>query len=204
LLDSKTNRPVIRGEPFPNAVQLKTDLSTYPCTEYAPGGTALIRFLWYFTNVLFFMNPLNPVSSLKVVLLRWFGATVGEGVVIKPSVNIKYPWRLHIGNHVWIGEKAWIDNLGDVFIADHCVLSQGAMLLSGSHDFSRCTFNVQIDKIVLEEGVWIGARAIVYMGATCKSHCILGANSIALKDMDSYAIYYGNPAVKISERVIHA
>ena len=150
------------------------------------------------------MNPLNPFSGLKVMLLRWFGATVGEGVVIKPSVNIKYPWRLHIGNHVWIGEKAWIDNLGDVFIADHCVLSQGAMLLSGSHDFSRCTFNVQVDKIVLEEGVWIGARAIVYMGATCKSHCILGANSIALKDMDSYAIYYGNPAVKISERFIHA
>jgi putative colanic acid biosynthesis acetyltransferase WcaF len=185
-------------------VQLKTDLSTYPRTEYAPGGTALIRFLWYFTNVLFFMNPLNPVSSLKVVLLRWFGATVGAGVVIKPSVNIKYPWRLHIGNNVWIGEKAWIDNLGDVFIADHCVLSQGAMLLSGSHDFSRSTFNVQVDKIRLEEGVWIGARAIVYMGVTCKGHSILGANSISLKDMDSYAIYYGNPAVKISERVIHA
>ena len=91
-------------------MQAKTDLSSYSHTEYAPGGNALSRLLWYFTNVLFFMNPLNPLSGLKVTLLRWFGATVGQGVVIKPSVNIKYPWRLHIGNHVWIGEKAWIGN----------------------------------------------------------------------------------------------
>jgi putative colanic acid biosynthesis acetyltransferase WcaF len=184
-------------------VQFKTDLSSYPRTEYAPGSTAFARLLWYFTNVLFFMNPLNPVSGLKVALLRWFGATVGEGVVIKPSVNIKYPWRLKLGNHVWIGEKVWIDNLGDVEIADNCVLSQGSMLLSGSHDFTRTTFNVQVDRIVLEEGVWIGARAIVYMGTTCMSHSILGANSIALKDMDPYSIYYGNPAVKVSDRIMH-
>ena len=163
-----------------------------------------MRLIWYFTNILFFMNPLNPVSGLKVRLLRWFGAKVGKGVVIKPSVNIKYPWRLKIGDHVWIGENAWIDNLGDVQISDNCVLSQGAMLLSGSHDFSRTTFNVQVDQIVLEEGTWIGAKAIVYMGVTCKSHSILGANSIALRDMDPYSIYYGNPAVKISERIIHA
>ena len=150
------------------------------------------------------MNPLNPLNGLKVWLLRLFGASVGHGVVIKPSVNIKYPWRLRLGNHVWIGENAWIDNLGDVIIADNCVLSQGSMLLSGSHDFSRQTFNVMVDKIVLEEGVWIGARSIVYMGITCKSHSILGANSIALKTMEPYSIYYGNPAVKVSDRIIHA
>ena len=185
-------------------VQPKTDLSLYSHTEYSPGGNRISRLLWYFTNVLFFINPLNPLSGLKVWLLRLFGARVGRGVVIKPSVNIKYPWRLRIGNHVWIGENAWIDNLGDVSIADHCVLSQGSMLLSGSHDFSRTTFNVQVGEIVLEEGVWIGARSIVYMGVTCKSHSILGANSIALKDLKAYSIYYGNPAVKVSDRIIYA
>jgi putative colanic acid biosynthesis acetyltransferase WcaF len=181
---------------------LKTDLSTYSHSEYSPGSNPVTRLLWYFTNILFFINPLNPVSSIKVFLLKLFGAEVGRGVNIKPSVNIKYPWRLKIGNYVWIGEKAWIDNLDDVTIGDHCCLSQGAMLLTGSHDFTRTTFNVQTGPIVLEEGVWIGARAIVYMGITCKSHAILGANSIALKNLDPYSIYYGNPAVKVSERII--
>jgi len=184
-------------------MQLKTDLSTYCHSEYHPGGNGLVRTIWYFTNILFFMNPLNPLSGLKVRLLRLFGAKVGKGVFIKPSVNIKYPWRLFLGNHVWIGENTWIDNLGDVVIADNCVLSQGCLLLSGSHDFSRTSFNVEVDRIVLEEGVWIGARSIVHMGVTCKSHSILGANSIALKNMEPYSIYYGNPAVKVSDRIIH-
>lgn len=180
----------------------KTELSSYNNKEYNPGGNSMLRFTWYFVNNLFFMNPFNPVSSIKVFLLKLFGAKVGKGVVIKPSVNIKYPWRITIGNNVWIGEKVWIDNLGQIIIADNCVLSQGCMLLSGSHDFTKTTFNVMVDKIILEEGVWIGARSIVFMGVTCKSHSILGVNSTALKDLEPYSIYYGNPAIKISERII--
>lgn len=181
---------------------LKTDLSSYDHSEYSPGSNALVRLLWYFTNVLFFLNPLNPLSSLKVLLLRLFGAEVGKGVVIKPSVNIKYPWRLTIGNHVWIGEKVWIDNLDRVTIYDHCCLSQGAMLLTASHDCTRPAFNIQTAPIILEEGVWIGARALVCMGVVAKSHAVLAANSVTVKDMDAYAIYYGKPAVKGRERVI--
>jgi len=181
---------------------LKTDLSKYPHNEYSPGKNSIIRLLWYFSNILFFLNPLNPVSSIKVFLLRSFGAKMGKGVNIKPSVNIKYPWRLTIGNHSWIGENVWIDNLEDVVIGDNCCLSQGAMLLTGSHDYTRSTFNVQTGPITLEEGVWIGTRAIVNMNVICKSHSILGANSIALKNLEPYSIYYGNPAIKISERII--
>jgi len=182
--------------------QKKTDLSKYNNSSYSTGAGRFKMTLWYFVNVLFFINPLNPISSIKVLILKIFGAKIGKGVVIKPSVNIKYPWRLTIGNHVWIGEKAWIDNLDEVIISDNCIFAQGSMLLSGSHDYTKTTFDVLVDKIVLEEGVWIGARSIVYMGVTCKSHSILGANSIALKDLDAYSIYYGNPAVKISERII--
>jgi putative colanic acid biosynthesis acetyltransferase WcaF len=160
----------------------KTDLSKYNNKEYYPKSNVFIRFTWYFTNILFFQNPFNPISTLKIFLLRLFGVKIGNGVNIKPSVNIKYPWRLTIGNYVWIGEKVWIDNLDDVIIGNNCCLSQGAMLLSGSHDFTKTTFNVQTGKIILEDGVWIGAHAIVYMNVICKSHSILGANSIALKD----------------------
>jgi len=180
----------------------QTDLSTYDNKSYNPGKNGLIRILWYFTNVLFFLNPLNPLSSLKVFLLRLFGAKVGKGVVIKPSVNIKYPWHLKIGNHSWIGEKVWIDNLADVEIGDNCCLSQGAMLLTGSHDYTKSTFNNITGVITLENGVWIGTQAVVYPDIRCKSHSILGVNSVAMKDLEEYSIYHGNPAVKISKREI--
>src|SRR3712207_2062095 len=87
------------------------DLSKYNNDWYSHGASKLKRVVWHFVNVLFFINPLNPISSLKIFLLRIFGAKIGKGVVIKPSVNIKHPWFLTIGNYTWIGENVWIDNL---------------------------------------------------------------------------------------------
>jgi len=183
-------------------ISIKTRLDLYDNKTYQPGRNVIIRTLWYFVNVLFFINPLNPVSSLKVFMLRIFGSKVGKGVNIKPSVNIKYPWRLKIGNNVWIGEAVWIDNLDDVEIGDNACISQGALLLTGNHNYKRSTFDLMTGKIILEEGVWIGAKTIVAPGIKCLSHSVLSAGSVLSSDMDPYSVYSGNPAVKIRTRII--
>jgi putative colanic acid biosynthesis acetyltransferase WcaF len=184
--------------------EVKTDLSKYRVSHYKSGRNALIRFLWYFTNVFFFLNPFNPVSFLKVLLLRLFGAKVGKGVNIKPSVNIKYPWRLKIGNYVWIGEKVWIDNLANVQIGDNSCISQGALLLTGNHNYKRSSFDLMVGEIILEEGVWIGAKSIVAPGVTCGSHSVLSAGSMLSSDMEAYSIYTGNPAKKTKTRTFES
>lgn len=184
--------------------QKKVNLKSYNNSWFNTGAGALKRTLWYFTNVLFFINPLIPVSSVKVGLLRLFGARVGTGVVIKPRVNIKYPWLLHIGNHVWIGEEVWIDNLTETVIEDNVSLSQGAMLLTGSHNYKKATFDLLIGGILLQEGTWIGAKAMVCPGVTCGSHSVLAAGSVATQDLEPYTIYQGNPAVPKRKRKINA
>jgi len=180
----------------------KTDLSKFDNSWYKPGGNILKRTLWYFTNVLFFLNPWCSATSLKVFLLRIYGAKIGKGVIIKPAVNIKYPWRLKIGNHVWIGENVWIDNLANVDIGDNVSISQGAMLLCGNHNYKKSTFDLITGDIKLEDGVWIGAKSMVAPGITCKSHSILSVNSVATKDLEAYTIYQGNPAVEVRKREI--
>ena len=180
---------------------MKTDLSSFNNLWYNPGNKIKI-IIWYLVNILFFINPLNPISSLKVVLLRFFGAKVGRNVLIKPSVNIKYPWLLKIGNNVWIGENVWIDNLAKVELEDNVVISQGAMLLCGNHNYKKATFDLIAKDIILEEGVWVGAQSVVCPGVTLKSHAILSVGSVATRDLDAYSIYQGNPAVKIRERII--
>jgi putative colanic acid biosynthesis acetyltransferase WcaF len=181
---------------------MRTDLSKYDNSWYKPGGSSLKRTLWYFVNVLFFINPLNPLSSLKVFFLRLFGAKVGKNVVIKPSVNIKYPWRLSIGNNTWIGEKVWIDNLDHVTIGSNCCISQDAMLLCGNHHFGKVTFDLSTKPIMIEDGVWIGARSVVVGGVVCESHSVLMACSLAASNLKSYGIYRGQPCSWIKERVI--
>ncbi len=179
---------------------MKTDLSSFNNKWYQPGSKFKI-LLWYFTNVLFFQNTLIPSSGLKISLLKFFGATIGKGVVIKPGVNIKYPWMLKIGNHSWIGEKVWIDNLAEVKIGNNVCVSQGAMLLCGNHNYKKTTFDLIVKEIVLEDGVWIGAQCIVCPGVICHSHSILSVNSVANKEMEAYSIYQGNPAVKVRQRI---
>jgi putative colanic acid biosynthesis acetyltransferase WcaF len=180
---------------------MKIDLSTYDNSWYNP-APKWKQVFWYFISVLFFLNPLNPVSGLKIFLLRLFGAKIGNGVHIKPGVNIKYPWLLEIGNYVWIGENVWIDNLAKVTIEKNVCISQGAMLLCGNHNFKKTTFDLIIGEIHLKEGSWIGAKSVVCPGVTLHSHAILTVASVATMDLEFYGIYQGNPAVKIKNRNI--
>jgi putative colanic acid biosynthesis acetyltransferase WcaF len=179
----------------------EVDLSSYENQWYRPGNR-LKLIIWYFTNLLIFNHGFFPLSSLKVQLLRLFGSKIGAGVVIKPSVNIKYPWYLTIGDHVWIGEEVWIDNLAPVSIGSNSCISQGAMLLTGNHNYRKPTFDLMIGEIHLEDGVWIGAKSIVCPGVTCQSHAVLGVASVATKSLESYTIYQGNPAKPIRARII--
>jgi len=177
----------------------KTNLSKFNNAWYHPGANSLKRLCWYFTNAIWF-NSAFPINGIKVFLLRLYGAQIGSGVVIKPHVNIKYPWKLTIGNNVWIGEYVWIDNLADVKIEDNVCVSQGALLLCGNHNYKKETFDLIVGTITLEQGVWIGAKATVCPGVTCKSHSVLAVGSVATSDLESYFVYQGNPAKKIRER----
>lgn len=182
----------------------QTDLSIYNNSPYHPGGNAVKRILWFYINACFFKTSIFPISWLKVWLLRLSGAEIGKNVVIKPCVNIKYPWLLNVGDHSWIGEAVWIDNLVMVNIGKHVCLSQGAMLLTGSHNYKSTAFNLITGNITLEDGVWIGAGAIVNHSVRVSSHAVLTAGSVATKDLEPYFIYQGNPAQKIRPRLINS
>ena len=173
---------------------IKVRLDKYTNTEYNPGSLAK-RVFWYLTSLLIFKTHFPFPSVFKVFCLRCFGANMGSKIVIKPNVNIKYPWFLSVNNNTWIGEDVWIDNLTNVDIGQNVCLSQGSYLLTGSHDYKKETFNLRLGKIALLDGVWIGAKSIVCPGVTCFDHSVLTAGSIATGDMNSYHIYQGNPAV---------
>ena len=112
---------------------MKTDLSKFNNHWYKPGSKIKI-LVWYFVNVCCLQNKYNPFSGLKKFVLRIFGAKIGKGVVLKQTISVKYPWKLTIGDNVWIGENVWIDNLDEVLIGVNVCISQGAMLLCGNHN----------------------------------------------------------------------
>jgi len=180
----------------------QTDLSSYNNAPFHPGGSELKRLLWFYVNAIFLKSSLLPSSGFRVFFLRLFGAKIGKGVTIKPGVNVKYPWHLSIGDNTWIGENAWIDCLVPVKVGNNVCISQGAVLLTGSHDYKKTTFDLITAGFILEDGVWIGACAVVNFGVTAESHAVLTSGSVATKNLEAYAVYQGNPAVKVRDRVI--
>lgn len=180
----------------------KVNLESFQNDWFDPGAGYVKRALWYLMNVFFFKNSLIVSSRLKVFLLRLFGAKIGKSVVIKPSVNIKYPWHLQIGDHCWIGENVWIDNLTTITVGKNVTISQGAFLLTGNHNYKKPSFDLIVKPIVIEDGVWIGAMSTICPGITCGSHSVLSVGSIATGNLDPYWIYQGNPAEKLRERTI--
>jgi putative colanic acid biosynthesis acetyltransferase WcaF len=179
----------------------KTDLSRFSNTWYKPGGTIVGRMLWYLLNLACFRSGL-PFMMPKRLLLRLFGAKIGKGLIIKPHVSIKFPWKLETGDHCWIGEGVWIDNLDMVRLGSNVCISQGAILLCGNHNYSIKSFELMVKPIVIENGAWIGAKSVVCQGVTVGQHAVLSVGSVASQSLDPYGIYRGNPAVKVKERTI--
>lgn len=180
---------------------MNLDLSLFKNNEYQPGSSSK-RLAWYVANRLFLNTNILFPSRIKCLILKLFGAKVGKGVVIKPKVTIKYPWFLSIGDHSWIGENVWIDNLVKVEIGSNVCISQGAMLLTGNHNYKKSSFDLMTGEITLEDGVWIGAKSLVCPGVTCRSYAVLTVGSVATKDLEACTIYQGNPAQAIRNRMI--
>ena len=178
---------------------MNVNLSTYNNKWYMPGNT-IKRILWYYINLVFFKSGWFPFYGLKITMLKLFGAKIGKNVFIKPFVNIKYPWFLKIGNNVWIGEDVWIDNLTFVNIGDHVCISQGAILITGSHNYRSTNFDLLMKPIDIENGVWICAKAVICGGVICGNHSIITAGAIVKQNCEPFKMYEGNPAKKFKIR----
>jgi len=168
---------------------------------YNPGGK-LKRIIWYLMNFTFFKSSIPYPCIIKRVLLRSFGAKVGKNVVIKPNINVKYPWFLTIGDNVWVGENVWIDNLTDVKVGNNVCISQGAYIATGNHNYKKETFDLIVSPVTIEDGVWVGAKSIICPGVILKTHSVISAGSVAADNADPYTVYQGSPAKPIRERKI--
>ncbi len=175
------------------------DLSAYDDRGFDRGRPWWVEGLWLAVSALLFESWL-PGSGWRRHILRLFGAEVGQGLVIKPGVKIKFPWRLRVGDHSWLGERAWIDNLAPVTIGAHCCISQDAYLCTGNHDWSRRDFALRIAEIVVAPRAWVGARAVVGPGVHIGEGAVIALGSVVSSDVTAWSIVAGSPAVEVKQR----
>jgi putative colanic acid biosynthesis acetyltransferase WcaF len=181
---------------------MSVDLSSFSSNRFDRGAGRLRELMWLMVSlILFRLCPLS-LSSLKCALLRAFGARVGRAVTIKPQIKITFPWKLTIGDHVWLGEECWLLNLERIAIGNNACISQRAFLCTGSHNYKSPSFDLIVKPITVEDGAWLGAGCWVGPGVTVRSHAVLAAGSVTSEDLEPFGIYRGNPAVFVRSRVI--
>ncbi|HEY1160732.1 MAG TPA: WcaF family extracellular polysaccharide biosynthesis acetyltransferase [Terracidiphilus sp.] len=178
------------------------DLSLPDNSLYDKGRSLLWRALWHFAGFPVVRCYWLPVSAIKVRVLRLFGARIGKGAYLKPGLKVKFPWYLTIGDHCWIGEDVWIDNLAQVTIGSHVCISQGAYLCTGNHDWKSPNMKLFRRPIKLQDGCWVGARATLCPGVVLGIGATVTVGSVASGDIPAYQIWAGNPARYIRDRKI--
>ena len=176
------------------------DLSVPDNTDLVRGAPLLVEAAWYFCGLPMLRSQWITSSSFRSRLLRLFGAKIGKGVYIKPGLRVKFPWYLEVGDHTWLGEDLWVDNLTQVTIGPHCCISQGAYLCTGNHDWSAPDMKLFRRPIRCERGSWVGARSVVCPGVTLGSGAIAAAGSVVTKDIPAMEVHAGNPARFVRQR----
>jgi len=173
------------------------DLSQYSVAHFDRGASRLKEAAWVFVKCVFFQNPWPWPSALRVYFLRAFGATVGRGVVVRSNVNITFPWRLTLGDHIWIGEEVTILSLAAVTVESNVCISQRAYLCAGSHDFRSNTFDLQTKPITIRTGSWVAAQAFIGLGVEVGAGSVISAGSVLLQSVPGRSFVRGNPAVVV-------
>ena len=176
----------------------KVRLKDYNNDWFERGRPALVELAWILASV--FVSSSIPGNALRVGLLRLFGARIGKGVVIKPGVKVKFPWRLSINDDSWIGEGAWLDSLVQIDIGANCCLSQGVYVCTGNHDWSSETFDLVVKPVSIEDGAWIGAFARIAPGVTIRQSAVVAMGAVITADAEAETIYAGNPAAPVKTR----
>ena len=159
------------------------------------------RQVWGIVWLLLFRPSPRPFHRWRAFLLRLFGAQLGTGVHIYPSVKVWAPWNLRVGNSVGVGDGTTLYCMDRIEIGDYAVISQGAHLCGGSHDYNSPNFQLYAKPIVIGPYAWICAEAFISLGVTVAEGVVVGARSVVSKSItDPWTVHAGHPARQIGVR----
>lgn len=175
-------------------------LNTFKVPKGFRGKSAVYTQLWWFTQSILFKTSPQVMYRWRVFLLRIFGASIGKGCIIRPSVTVTYPWNVEIGDYTWIGDDVVLYSLGKINIGKNVVVSQRSYLCGGGHDYTEPSFPIFKKNIKLEDECWLATDVFVGPGVEIGFGAVVGARSTVLKSIPGGNVYAGNPLRVIKER----
>jgi putative colanic acid biosynthesis acetyltransferase WcaF len=177
------------------------DLRTFKLPPNFRGRSGVTVQLWWLVQATLFRGSPQLLYGFRRWLLRLFGAQIGEGVLLRPSVKIPYPWKLSIGDHSWIGDDAVLYSFAQITIGKDVVVSQKSYLCAGTHDYRSPAFDIKAMPIVIEDEAWLASDVFVAPGITIGKGAVVGSRSSVFKNLPAMMVCIGSPARPVHARI---
>jgi putative colanic acid biosynthesis acetyltransferase WcaF len=162
----------------------------------------LFRLLWMVSSFFLFRFIPRPFHWWRNSILRLFGARIGIGCHVHPSVSIWAPWNLVMDDFASMGSGVICYSMATVHLGKKVVVSQRCHLCTGTHDYKDPAFQLIARPIIIRDEAWIAAESFVGPGVTVGEGAVIGARSVVIKDMPPWTVCAGNPSVPIKPRVV--
>jgi putative colanic acid biosynthesis acetyltransferase WcaF len=150
----------------------------------------LVLVIWFPLQHIAFKSALFP-ASLRPSVLKLFGASVGQSVLIRRGVRVHFPWNLEIGDNCWIGEEVWFINHEKITIGSNVCISQRSIICSGGHDYRSASLEYAHKPVVIKDGAWVCLDAKVLPGVTIGESSVVSAGEVARKSLPDYSMLVG-------------
>jgi putative colanic acid biosynthesis acetyltransferase WcaF len=168
-------------------------------SDFRGKSKIIVQFWWMCYTILFRPSP-QKLYGWRRFLLRAFGAKIGKKVIIRPTAKITYPWKVSIGDYSWIGDDVILYSLGEIEIGSNSVISQRSYICTGSHDYTKETFDIFAKKIKIGNSCWLATDVFIAPGVSIGNGTIVGARSSVFKNLPSNKICTGSPINLIKAR----
>lgn len=161
----------------------------------------LSRVVWNVIYVILIKYSPRPFHGWRVFWLRVFGAKIGKGVHVYPRVDIWAPWNLDLKDQCGIGNGAKLYSQGKISIGFKAVISQGAHICAGTHDYTSPGFPLITKPIIIHDFAWVAAEAFLHPGVEIGEGAVIGARSVVVSSMPAWTVCAGFPCEPIRERI---
>ena len=165
-----------------------------------PFGYLVKRGLWACCQLPFWAVTPRALTRFRILLLRLFGAKIGQGCRVNCGVRVWEPWNLVMGDYAQVGDSVEVYNLARIEIGAHSVVSQKTYLCSATHDYKDTSFPLYSKPITIGTGVWVASGVFVGPGVTIGDASVVGACSVVTKDLPPRMVCAGNPCRPIKPR----
>lgn len=164
----------------------------------------IMRVVWDLAYLLFFRFTPRPLHGWRVFILRCFGAQIGQHCHVYPKVKIWAPWNLEMHDYSCLANDVICYTQARITLQERAIVSQGAHLCTGSHDYNDPDFPLFARPISIGKDAWVCADAFIGPGVTVGEGAVLGARAAAFKNLQAWQVYSGNPAQPVKQRQIRA